>query len=82
MECCIGIMAPHLASTVPRETVSLVLGGGGVHKGGKEKEGVKVRKGWLFIWAAHNLLQVRVGDGLGGHWEYMTTDAQVPVTSR
>lgn len=50
MECCIGIMAPQLASTVPRETVSLVLGGGGVHKGGKEKEGAKVRKGWLFIW--------------------------------
>lgn len=46
---------PHLASTVPRERLSLVLGMGdaqrrGGDKGGKEKEGEKVRRGWLFIW--------------------------------
>lgn len=46
---------PHLASTVPRERLSLLLVVGdaqrrGGDKGGKEKEGAKVRKGWLFIW--------------------------------
>lgn len=46
---------PHLASTVPRERLSLVLGMGdaqrrGGDKGGKEKEGATVRRGWLFIW--------------------------------
>lgn len=46
---------PHLASTVPHERLSLLLVVGdaqrrGGDKGGKEKEGAKVRRGWLFIW--------------------------------
>lgn len=46
---------PHLASTVPLERLSLLLVVGdaqrrGGDKGGKEKEGAKVRRGWLFIW--------------------------------